>query len=623
MKMYAEATQVYEAILSPAYVQARRRVLRQLLEALIYEGIVHSERREIAGETEFIIRGKDGLGQSVKYVCIGRERFTFGRIRLKDRPIMRCTRETEQEAESPSLLMQELCRQHDVPETKLHAFIQELEQTLLNDTLAQHKRATEGTQPLHGLSYDKLESALMDGHPYHPCYKSRIGFSVSDHYAYGPEFEAEVKPVWIALCKELAGQHVLSGLAYRDILLLELGEGQLSQFDSVLREHNREPAEYVYLPVHPWQWTHRVLQVFSMELRNKQMICLGESEVGYRPQQSIRTLANHANPVQSYLKLSLHITNTSSLRSLTPHSLATAPLVSAWLNQIVQRDAFLRDEARVVLLMEYAGVSYDPHPHAPQSGQDAGIRPEAYGVIGCLWRESLHRYLEAGEEAVPMNALSAVEINGTPFIDPWVRCQGVRIWLRRLLAVCMLPVVHLLAGHGLALESHAQNIVLLHRQGIPVRTAWKDFHEGVEYHPAYLKEPARCPDFASAHPYYSSTARNEGFAMDSLQLVKELMTDCLFFMNLGELALLLEDHYAFDERQFWELVYEMLAEHIGRFPELEPRFQELDLFTPACRVEQLTRRRLYQGQTLMVHEAPNPLYPASSNEIWKGDYSRI
>src|SRR5690606_16949949 len=124
--------------------------------------------------------------------------------------------------------------------------------TLLKDTFSQHARFAREREPLNQMAYDQLESALMDGHPYHPCYKSRIGFSVSDHYRYGPEFEAEIRPQWVALCKELAGEHALPGRTYRDMMLTELGEEQLLGFDSILLDLGYKPSDYVYLPVHPW-----------------------------------------------------------------------------------------------------------------------------------------------------------------------------------------------------------------------------------------------------------------------------------------------------------------------------------------------------------------------------------
>jgi siderophore synthetase component len=595
---------ISEAVASPAYDEVKRRVIRQLLEALIFEGIVQVDRREFADHGVFTIHGKDEAGRSVSYVCRGEVRFTFGRIRLHIDTLQRHSGEQAMEVVELELkqLVKELLYHLGLPLERIHAFIQELEHTLLNDTLAQYRRAQESIT-LQGQPYDRLESILMSGHPYHPCYKSRIGFDVVDQEAYGPEFEADIRPLWLALKNTCARVQVIAGLDYRSILRDELGETVLARLDSRVREHGCDPADYIYAPVHPWQWRKRIVPGFLSKLRSGTVILLGESEDVYRAQQSIRTLANYSSPSRSCMKLSIHMRNTSSSRHLTPHTIASAPFVSSWLQGAVDSDSYLADEAQVILLREFAGVYYEA---SPTDG-------DAYGAIGCIWRESLHRYMRPGEAAVPMNGLTAFELDGAPFIDPWIKRWGTEAWLQRLLEVCLLPIVHLFAAHGLALESHAQNVVLLHRDGMPCRVALKDFHEGVEYTRHFVREPERCPDFTAIHEYYRSLGRNAAFEMESSQLVKELVVDCLFFMNLGELALLLAEHYELKESRFWALVVRVLEEHLERFPELGDRFREIDWWTPTCRVECLAGRRIMDDHELLVHEVPNPLYQAAKS----------
>lgn len=608
---YFQPMKESEVLHSTSYEKVGRRVFRQLFEALIYEEIVHAERREIAGSIRYSFKGMDENKRMVTYECYGRRRASFGRIRLHE-PIMRVMEGSAHEAESLSQCIVELFHNSSVSETNLTAFSQELEQTRLKDSCSQSLRSTHDAR-LQTLNYDRLESLLMDGHPYHPCYKSRIGFDLTDNYAYGPEFEPDIAPVWVALREDIASVHMAQGLDYRDHLLSELGEAVLQRFDHFLHEQGLIPEAYVYMPIHPWQWQRHVQETFLSEIKDRRIVQLGVHADQYRPQQSIRTLANQTNPQKPYLKLSMHIRNTSSMRFLRPHSIAGAPLISRWLKDMVQGDSYLRDEARVVILAEFAGVYGEPHDSAER-------RLDTYGAIGAIWRESVHRYLEPGEEAVPFNALTAIEANGTPFIDSWIGQYGLTNWLELVLKACMLPVVHFLTAHGFAMESHAQNMILIHKHGIPQRVALKDFHEGVEYFPPFLKERERCPDFGAVHPYYKSASVNEAYEMDSLPLVRELMTDCLFFMNLGELALTLAEHYDFEETIFWDLVYSLLERYRRDFPELEHRFAELDLYAPAWRVEQLTRRRLYPERELMVKEAPNPLYlamMASSRNEWE------
>ncbi|MGQ0441227.1 hypothetical protein ACT4UT_34510, partial [Bacillus sp. B-TM1] len=56
-----------------------------------------------------------------------------------------------------------------------------------------------------------------------------------------------------------------------------------------------------------------------------------------------------------------------------------------------------------------------------------------YGSLGCIWRESVHHYLDEQEDAVPFNGLYAKEKEGTPVIDAWLNKYGIENWLRLLI----------------------------------------------------------------------------------------------------------------------------------------------------------------------------------------------
>ena len=88
-------------------------------------------------------------------------------------------------------------------ETLLEATLEDL----VNDLLSTHDDKTRLLNELHltirlcewnnryiqvpksrrNSSYEELESEIIEGHPYHPCFKSRTGFTIEDHKDYGPE----------------------------------------------------------------------------------------------------------------------------------------------------------------------------------------------------------------------------------------------------------------------------------------------------------------------------------------------------------------------------------------------------------------------------------------------------
>jgi siderophore synthetase component len=342
-------------------------------------------------------------------------------------------------------------------------------------------------------------------------------------------------------------------------------------------------------------------------LHAREIMFIGESEDEYGAQQSIRTLTNLSSPHKPWLKLSMSLVNTSTGRVLAPHTVRNAAPVSDWLDGLVKEDPFLRDDLRLILLREVGGISWDPPvPEAFQS--------DVYGVIGCIWRESLEPLLESGERAVPFNILTAVDVDGKPFIAPLVRKVGLEEWIKRLLRVSVWPILHFLVAHGVALESHAQNMVLILKDGLPHGLALKDFHDGIRFSRRFLREPQKCPPMAKTPEIHARVNRNSFIETDRIDEVRDFVLDAFFFINLGELALFLDEWYDLDEKSFWELTEQTIREYRNAFPELEERLQLFDVFGDTIRVEQLTKRRLFPETELRVHSVPNPLAKVCEGE---------
>lgn len=590
---------VQEALAAETHEAVRRRAVRQLVEALLYEGLLPAQARAVGGEMEWTVTGRDARGRPVTYRFRGRRRFTFDRVRLTAAPTRQAAGEAATEANAPAQILFELREALGADADRLTRFARELERTVFHDALAQHARVREG-RTLRGKAYDDLEGDVMDGHPYHPAYKSRVGFTVADNVAYGPEFRPDIRPLWVAAHRASARREVSRVLDAEAFLRAELGDEVYERFCAAVRRWGERPEDYVWLPVHTWQW-ERVAVLFADDLRRRRLILLGTSDDVYRPQQSIRTLANRTAPRKASLKLAMSLVNTSTSRVLAPHTVQNAPRISDWLKGLVARDPYLRDELGVVLLGEVMGVCYD-RPDLLAWGAD-----EAYGALGCIWRESPHLHLKPGEAAAPFNALCALDLDGRPFIEPWVRAHGLEPWLRRLLEVSVLPIVRFLVAHGVALEAHAQNMLLVHRDGWPVRVMLRDFHDGVRFSRALLAEPAACPALCPTPEAHARVNRNSFVETDDPVLVRDFVLDAFFFINLGELALFLADRLGYPEERFWGLARDVIEGYRARFAHLADRFAYFDPFAPTIGVEQLAKRRLFPDTELRVQAVPNPL----------------
>ncbi len=590
---------------APVHEKVQQRVVGQLLQTLLYEAVLPYHSQPLDHDQQlFVVVGRDGQQQRVEYRCKGLLSHSFELIRLDPLSLQRVDSQGETSAPDLHRALAELLGDYqDSPH--LGRFIQELEQTQLKDLQAR-SQGYQADRPAHELDVDALEQHFMDAHSYHPCYKSRIGFSLADNRAYGPEFATPIAVVWLAVARSLAAVNHSRHLDFPAFIQQELGAERWQQVARQLASQGRSIDDYQLLPVHPWQWENQIVPTFYPELASGELIHLGTSDDQYKAQQSIRTLANATARERPYVKLAMNMTNTSSTRILARHTVLNGPIITDWLQQLIASDSTARS-LDFVILGEVAGVSFD-YPQLP-----ASRGPQAYGTLGAIWRESIHQYLKADEQAVPFNGLSHVENRygageQRPFIDAWIGRYGLQAWTRQLLQVTVPPIIHMLYAEGIGMESHGQNIVLIVKQGWPQRIALKDFHDGVRYSPAHLARPELCPELVPLPASHAKLNRNSFILTDDVNAVRDFSCDCFFFICLAEMAIFLRQHYQLDEALFWQMTAEVILDYQAAHPQHRDRFGLFDVFAPSYEVEELTKRRLLGDAERRFKSVPNPLY---------------
>lgn len=542
-----------------------RRVIRQLMEAIIFEGLMDyakSADRPEDPHLHFTIFGNERT-----YCCEGKIA-SFDRVRLIEGSI----RSVHHDGTQTETTIEELAEDLIADPEKKSQLINELEQTILlsewNETHLMHSISRRN------FSYEDLESEIWEGHPYHPCYKARSGFTLGDHAAYGPEARQSFELQWAAVRRMNTRIELLED--EKSFWERELGPSMFGKLLAELQHIGKTFEEYTFLPIHPWQ--------VKFANADADIVLLGSSGDFYRSTQSVRTLWNMTNPDKAHLKLSMNMVNTSSLRTLDTHAVCAAPHISKWIADTVKGDPFLKEEASLVILKEYAGIAYHPGEKEPCS------------KLGAIWRESIRLYMEEDEEAVPCTALPLMERDGFLFIDEWLKRYGIEKWLKRLVEVCVVPVWHLLSAHGIAVEAHAQNMILLHKDGWPTRVALRDFHDSVEYCDDFLAEASRIPDFAGIHDQFKKGREDQYYWMSSIESLRELAMDTLFVFHLSELSYVLEEQYGFSEQRFWKLTGEALTEHLSCYPELIFRNYLLQHTAPVIYAESLLKRKVQKEE---------------------------
>jgi siderophore synthetase component len=562
------------------------RVLRQLLEAVLFEQIV--PYRFDGRYFSFHIAGR-------AYRARGRLS-GFGRVRLVTDDICQLNNGVAQRVDLAALV-QALPGSPDAAQQLL----QELEQTI--SFCRWNQQQLRRTEPRRSLGYIALESTIDEGHPYHPCFKARSGFSLADHARYGPEAGQPFQLCWLAVRRPYLAMQ-LDCPNETAFWQRELGSASWQQLCNAMQAEGAPLTDYALLPVHPWQ-LNALQQAIEQPVARRHLVLLGSAGDYYQAGISLRTLFNVSHNDKANIKLPLNVVNSSSLRTIEPHSVCTAPRLSRWLQSVIEQDPWFEQNTALQIQPEYAGmVLNDAAVACPDQHWLVKLAPS----LSAIFRDSrpLHTSIYS---ATPFVALTLTEADGAAFIAPWLQRYGIQRWLARLIEVVVIPVWHLLVRHGIALETHAQNMTLLHDNGWPQQLVLRDFHESLEFVSTFLAAPALQPDFASLHPDYCQGADDRYYWMSSIEALRELLVDTLFVYNLAELAFLLEQQFAYPEALFWLRIDEALSRYAKTAKGWSARLAQLDLHQAQIQTESLLRKKLSgQPGSEFHHSITNPLH---------------
>ncbi|WUH90532.1 IucA/IucC family siderophore biosynthesis protein [Streptomyces sp. NBC_00433] len=576
---------------SAAWQRAARRLLAKLLAEFAYEEVIVPEAEPAEGPTAYRLR----LSDTLTYRFHAR-RGAYGSWRVDQASIV---------PDGDPLHF--ISQAHEAVlglsgDTTGH-LIRELLATLCAD-LRLDAGALSAAE-LADLDYAELEGH-QTGHPWLVANKGRIGFSDADAARWAPEARGQHRLPWIAVHHSLARYRGVVTLATPDLLYAdEIPSDTLDAFRHTIAERRRAPADYLLLPVHPWQWEHVVLPLFAPAVADGTIIALGTDNDLRSPQQSIRTFLNTSRPYRRTVKLPLSVLNTLVWRGLPTERTLAAPAVTAWVHGLRAGDPFLRDETRVILLGEVASVTvahpqYDRLPTVPYQYRE---------LLGCIWREPLSTYLEPGERARTLAALLHTDPDGRSFTAELVARSGVApaVWLRHLFGALLPPLLHFLYRYGTVFSPHGENaIVVFDEHDLPVRLAVKDFVDDINVSADALPEHATMPDDV-----------REVLLTEAPGFLTQFIHSGLFVGVLRYLAPLCEDQMGVAEADFWGLVRDEIIRYQERFPHLKERFASFDLLTPHIARLCLNRNRLhldgYRDRSERPHAAvhgtvPNPLH---------------
>ncbi|WP_416982813.1 IucA/IucC family protein [Streptomyces sp. T028] len=429
--------------------------------------------------------------------------------------------------------------------------------------------------------FQAIETGMTEGHPCFVANNGRLGFGVHEYLSYAPETASPVRLVWLAAHRSRAAFTAGVGIEYETFLREELGAATVERFEGILREQDLDPADYLLIPVHPWQWWNKLTVTFAAEVARRNLVCLGEGDDEYLAQQSIRTFFNSSHPEKHYVKTALSVLNMGFMRGLSAAYMEATPAINDWLAQLIDNDPVLKSTG-LSIIRERAAVGYRHLEYEAATDRYSPYRK----MLAALWRESPVPSLRDGESLATMASLVHVDHEGKSVAGALVEQSGLAAaeWLRHYLEAYYTPLLHSFYAYDLVFMPHGENTILVLRDGVVQRAIYKDIAEEI----AVMDPDAVLPPEVRR-------IRVEVPEDKKLLSIFTDVFDCFFRFLAADLAA----EGILEEDDFWRTVAEVTRSYQEANPELADKFRQYDMFAPEFARSCLNRLQLRNNQQMV------------------------
>ncbi|MFE1023108.1 IucA/IucC family protein [Streptomyces sp. NPDC058818] len=462
----------------------------------------------------------------------------------------------------------------------LPVYLEEISSTLSGTCYKLTKPKLTSAELASG-GFQAVETGMTEGHPCFVANNGRLGFGVHEYLSYAPETASPVRLVWLAAHRSRAAFTAGVGIEYESFVRDELGEATVDRFHGVLRERGLDPADYLLIPVHPWQWWNKLTVTFAAEVARGHLVCLGEGDDEYLAQQSIRTFFNTSHPEKHYVKTALSVINMGFMRGLSAAYMEATPAINDWLAQLIEGDPVLKSTG-LSIIRERAAVGYRHLEYEQATDRYSPYRK----MLAALWRESPVPSLQDGETLATMASLVHVDHEGASFAGALIERSGLAPaqWLRHYLRAYFVPLLHSFYAYDLVYMPHGENVILVLKDGVVQRAVYKDIAEEI----AVMDPDAVLP------PEVSRIAVEVPEDKKLLSIFTDVF-DCFFRFLAANLA----GEGIVEEDVFWRTVAEVTREYQESVPELAEKFDRYDMFAPEFALSCLNRLQLRNNEQMV------------------------
>lgn len=597
-----------------ALAPAAQRSFQRLIQALFREGLITPDACTFDGNNHCWLTLGDGAQLHFDHLCGTR----MNSWDVRGSIVLHTPDRQPHKIQLPSELLEHLSTLLNPPASAqvLERLALELDDSFSNDTLclAFHHGWTERLREQIGAEYDNnllawlhaspghpnptslLEQWGTLGHPWHPNYKTKLGLSAAQVIAFSPEFEASFPIVLCALHRQYAHVEALAGTAdYWD-----WWQGHFPQAAEQLQRHlhqrGLDAADYLPLPSHPWQAHEELPHSFANEIADNLLIITDIVAFTGHPTMSLRTVLPQASRVAPMVKLPVALRLTSVQRTVSPRSARMGPRISQLMQQILDQEPQIQRLLNIV--PERIGVHYAAQPVDEDRSRHAGV----------LYRDNPLTLLQAGELAVPVGSLFAVNEFEQPLLRDWVQLaqgrddsEAMLAFFDDYLSIAVPALLGIYLMYGVAFEAHQQNsFMVMGADGQLNRLLLRDFGD-IRIDRKTLH--AQGLDIQLHDPKMT--------LYDDTGFVRDKLLHTTFMCHLGELTLLCARHWSVPQDILWDRLATQVAQCFDSVRErVDPARWESErqaLLEQDWPAKSFMRMRLLDSHADIVGRLGNPL----------------
>lgn len=483
----------------------------------------------------------------------------------------------------------------------------ELDESIANEALAQIYKQRWNSQIRHEANqYDSLWSwinneltagqALLfleqwgcEGHPSHPTFRAKMGFTRREVLQNSAEFQARISLHWCSLHKN---QTTLAAKSddFNKLMAQEFPtEFKLWQEKLICNHIN--PQEYHPVPVHSWQWRNKLQMMYTQMIDSKLLILLPHHQT-VMPSMSDDTMMP-VDDSNCHIKLAIDIHTPYSSKTDQSEFIQYGVAISHWVSSLLARSGHYKNT--LFLANELTGLSVNNDSTLQYCQKELSVR----------LLQNPASLVKSDQKAIPLASLfTNSPLSNKPLLIEIIKASGLTPldYFSRYCHKILFGQLHLLLKDGVAFETQHHNILIIFADNLPQGLIIRNLEEiNIDYSMLYQN---------NERPNLLSDSRIKSCNLDKLRTA---FIHGTLQNNLNHWINCLKNEYQLNEHQLWNIVHQVLHTVLNELPkDIHPRilcWQKHQLLSDAWQHQCLLTMRLKGNINKDIYiKQPNPLH---------------